>query len=390
MRLLFVKSTLGWPRSLGHDVHTYHTMKACAALGHEISLAVAVEPKPEALEGLPLSGLYRFGAVNGAAAWPESSTWLQRKFRSYFGVPEAHLTALSHAAEDFRADAAIIAGLSVLPYFAALRGVTTVWWAADELAWHHLSQLKLGDRAFINNVRAAAVWAVYERAHRNLIDRAWVVSTTERRAMKWLAGMKTVDVLALGIDGSFFAPGDEPVQPNTAVFWGRLDFGPNIQALDWFMKSVWPIVRARVPDARFTVMGFNPSAEVRAIAAAPGVTLMPDVPDLRPIARTHAVAVFPFVSGGGTKNKLLEAAALGLPIVCTPTATLGLRGATLPLTVRSAAGPLADAIVEMWADPPAARRRGEATRTWVVREHSWDSTGRAAIQALEQSKRAAR
>jgi glycosyltransferase involved in cell wall biosynthesis len=117
---------------------------------------------------------------------------------------------------------------------------------------------------------------------------------------------------------------------------------------------------------------------------------MPDVPDLRPIARTHAVAVFPFVSGGGTKNKLLEAAALGLPIVCTPTATLGLRGAALPLTVRSAARPLADAIVEMWADPPAARRRGEATRTWVVREHSWDSTGRAAIQALEQSRKAAR
>ena len=385
MRLLFVKSALAWPRATGHDVYTYQTMRSCSALGHEVSLALATEPKPEALQGLDLRALYRFDQPNGAAIWQEPSTWLQRKFRSFFGVSDQQLSALAHAAQSSRADAVIISGLNVLPYFAAVGKATTVWYAADELAWHHLSQLKLGDPMFIANVRAAAVWLVYERAHRGLIDRAWVVSTTERRAMRWLGGMKAVDVVNLGIDGSFFAPGDEPVQPNTAVFWGRLDFGPNIQALEWFIRDVWTIVRQRVPDAQFTVMGFNPSDGVRATTSVPGVTLMGDVPDLRSIARQHAVAVFPFVSGGGTKNKLLEAAALGLPILCTPTATLGLRGDSLPLTVVVEPKAFADTLVAMWADPDRARRGREA-RDWVLREHAWEAMARTAVGTLERTR----
>jgi glycosyltransferase involved in cell wall biosynthesis len=275
-----------------------------------------------------------------------------------------------------------MSGLNVLPYFAAVERATSVWFAADELAWHHLSQLKLGDSDFIANVRAAALWLVYERAHRHLIDRAWVVSRTERRAMRWLAGVKTVDVVALGVDAAYFAPGEELVQPYSAVFWGRLDFGPNIQALEWFIGDVWPLVRQRTPNAQFTIMGFNPSAAVHKIAAAPGITLVPNVPDLRGIARQHAVAIFPFVSGGGTKNKLLEAAALGLPIVCTPTATLGLRGDITPLTVATDPASFADALTTLWSDPEAARTRGRQTRAWVLREHAWDSTARTAIHAL--------
>jgi len=144
-----------------------------------------------------------------------------------------------------------------------------------------------------------------------------------------------------------------------------------------------------VPDAQFTVMGFNPSDAVRATTAAPGVTLMPDVPDLRGVARQHAVAVFPFVSGGGTKNKLLEAAALGLPIVCTPTATHGLRGETLPLTVVTEPRATADALESLWTDPARARRLGREARDWVLREHGWDAIIRTAVGTLEPNGKVA-
>ena len=75
---------------------------------------------------------------------------------------------------------------------------------------------------------------------------------------------------------------------------------------------------------------------MKALATAPGITLEANVRDLRPVARRHAVAVLPLVSGAGIKNKLLEAAAMGLPVVCTPLATLGLRGAPPVVTATDA------------------------------------------------------
>jgi glycosyltransferase involved in cell wall biosynthesis len=386
MRLLFVKHSLAWPRSSGHDVYTYHAMKQCAALGHEISFAFAVAPRPEAVDGLRLAGCYRFGGGDRARAFGGRATWLQRRFRSFFGVSDGELADIAEAAAVSRADAVVVVGLDALPYFAALPRVTCVWFAADELAWHVLSQLKL-DRTLFANLREAVIKAVYERSHRRLIDRAWVVSKAERRAMRWLAGVRTVDVVALGVDGELFAPGDEPIDERTAVFWGRLDFGPNIQALEWFAARVWPLVQSRVPDGKFTIIGFQPTDAVRRIATRPGVTLMPDVPDLRSAARRHALAVFPFVSGGGMKNKLLEAAALGMPIVCTPLATSGLRlPADRPLAITSTPESMADAIVSLWENDTRRKTAGAAARSWVLEHHTWTAMAREAIGTLERSQ----
>src|SRR6185295_12963099 len=117
----------------------------------------------------------------------------------------------------------------------------------------------------------------------------------------------------------------------------------------WFVSRVWPLVRQRVPDARFSMIGFQPTAAVKALASTEGVTLYANLRDLRSEARSHAIAVLPFVSGAGIKNKLLEAAALGLPIVSTPAAAEGLRGQP-PLVLASRPDEFANAIVGLWAD----------------------------------------
>src|SRR5262249_47658299 len=128
-----------------------------------------------------------------------------------------------------------------------------------------------------------------------------------------------------GVDGEHYRPVEAPPLERSCTFWGRLDFGPNIQALEWFCGRVWPLVRGRVPDARFTVYGFNPGPAVRAPARRAGVELVPDLAGRRGEAARHQAVVLPFVSGGGIKNKLLEAASMGKALVCTPHACGGLR-----------------------------------------------------------------
>lgn len=118
-------------------------------------------------------------------------------------------------------------------------------------------------------------------------------------------------MLPNGIDGEYYCPADEAQTPLSTVFWGRLDFGPNIQALQWYCQNVWPRLKQARPEATFSVYGFKATAPVENLAkSTPGMILRPDLPDIRSEVRRHEVVVLPFVSGGGIKNKLLEAAAL--------------------------------------------------------------------------------
>ena len=205
--------------------------------------------------------------------------------------------------------------------------------------------------------------------------------------MRWFAGMRRVDVLPNGVDGDFFRPMDVAETPHSCVFWGRLDFGPNIQALRWFCRTVWPAVLHERPDARFTIIGFNPSRTVQDLTQQTGITIVADLPDLRAEACRHSVVVLPFVSGGGIKNKLLEAASLGRPIICTPRATGGLRRASVPpVVLASGSAKWARELIDLWSDDARRSRLGHDSRAWVLAHHTWLAAAREAISGLKSSR----
>jgi glycosyltransferase involved in cell wall biosynthesis len=169
------------------------------------------------------------------------------------------------------------------------------------------------------------------------------------------------------------------------VFWGQLAFDPNQRAVAWFCRRVWPLVRARIPEARFTILGSNPPASILAHAGQEGIQVLRDLPDLRPSIAQHAVVVMPFVTGGGIKNKVLEAAAMAKPIVATPQALLGLRTSP-PLVTASSPAQFADGLIRCWADPAEQRRLGAAARAWVRGTHTWAAAADLAVSGLQQSR----
>jgi glycosyltransferase involved in cell wall biosynthesis len=384
VKLLFVKPSLAWPRSSGHDVHTFYTMKACAELGHEIGLVTSATPSSEAVAGLPLAYSACLSTSVPGGAEPVPLSPMQERFRSYWGVDVARVSALRQAVRQFQPDAVVVAGLDALPFFAGIEKAVRIWYAADEWIWHHLSLVQPLDTSTYSHLKAAAVKGLYERVYAPLIDRAWVVSETEKRAMRWLAGVGNVDVVPNGVDAEHYAPlPDAAAAPRTAVFWGRLDFEPNIQGLEWFCQRIWPAVRQVVPDARFTIFGFKPTDAVRALAELPGIELKADLPDLRAEVQRRAVVVLPFVSGGGIKNKLLEAAAMAMPVVCTPRALSGLNHPSAEALV-SATTPdeWVTALTRFWSNNAERAQAGAAGRAWVVRAHTWRAGAKAAMQGL--------
>lgn len=382
MRILFVKGSLGWPRTVGHDVHAYGMMRALAALGHEIGLATTVPVEPRAVEGLTLAGQWALGgSASRDAADAVVMSYLQERYRSYWGVEREAIASLDTIAGEWRADVLVTVGLEILPYLAVRSVPVRVWYAADEWVWHYLSQLRTDPSGIVEHLKAAAIKGLYERAYGPLMDRVWVVSDTERRAMRIVAGVRHVDVLPNGVDADNFAPQPVARTPRSAVFWGRLGFGPNVQALRWFTRQVWPLVRQRVPDATFTILGADPPTEIRQLAGRDGITLLTDLPDLRPEISRCEVTVLPFVSGGGIKNKLLEAAAMAQPIVATRRATSALRTPP-PVVLADAPRAFADGLVDLWSDRERSTGLGHAVRRWVCTEHGWEPTARAAVSGL--------
>jgi glycosyltransferase involved in cell wall biosynthesis len=386
LRILFVKHALAWPRAAGHDVHCFHMMKALSELGAQVSLVTAETASDLAIAGLPLTlvrSLERVGAEVGDAHAPNHLSRMQERYRSYFGVPLTAIKAVRAAALDCAADVVVAVGLDALPYLGGIDRAVRVWYAADEPAYQHLSRIGLTDSQALFHLKHAFIKGLYERAYRPLIDRVWVVSDTEQRAARWLAGMRVVDVLPNGVDADYYQPSGEPELPRSLVFWGRLDFGTNVEALDWFSRKVWPALRAEAPDAQFTIIGFDPTDAVKRLAESPGIVLMANVPDLRAVVARHMLVVLPFVSGSGIKNKLLEAAALGKPIVCTPRSCRGLRSAgEAGLVTSDRPVDWINQIRELWRDDARRHRLGAQARDWVVEHHSWVSTARDALNAL--------
>jgi glycosyltransferase involved in cell wall biosynthesis len=360
-------------------------MKALGELGHEVGLATVVAPSPAATSGLHLRHETVL-TLGHRQALPSALTPVQERFRSYWGVDQKWITALADAAEQVRADAVVAVGLTVLPYLAAIPRTLRVWYAADEWVWHHVSQVRVSDRRSWSNLSHAAIKGLYERAYAPVIDRAWVVSNAERRAMTLFAGVRAVDVLPNGVDSEHYQPAAADEIERSAIFWGRLDFGPNVQALEWFCTHVWPDVRRQQGDARFTIVGFNPSDAVRRLVKEDdGISLIPDLPDLRDAVRRHAVVVLPFVSGGGIKNKLLEAASLGKAIVGSRRACAGLLGGNPPLVCADKPAEWVRAIAALWGNADRRRTLGADARRWVVEQHTWAAAARGAVAGLERS-----
>ncbi len=381
LRILFVKEAQNWPRASGNDVHGFHMMKALANRGHAISLATIVPPSVQALEGLKLDSLHQLEAPT---VEQKPLPFLQRRFVSYYGVRMEHGAALTQVVREKKFDAVVLVARHLLPLLKGIRAHVRIWYPADDPAWHHLTRVNpLKPRTWGEFLRAA-INVVYERAFRSCYDRVWVVSPADRTAVRLFAGCSDVDLMPNGVDADYYTPIGEADIPTSCVFWGRLDFDPNVDALNWFITRIWPTVLKRTPTARFSVFGFNPRTEVKELAKAPGVELHSNLADLRGEVSRRQVAVLPFVTGGGIKNKLLEAAALGMPIVCTRWALSGTKGKAAVQVCRSPAD-WAESLAHLWASPTARKESGSAARRWVTEHHTWQAAAEAAELGIRQT-----
>ncbi|RVT40894.1 TIGR03087 family PEP-CTERM/XrtA system glycosyltransferase [Sphingobium algorifonticola] len=240
-----------------------------------------------------------------------------------------------------------------------------------------------GPMGWINRREGKCLFA-FEQAVARRADVSLFVSDAEATMFRAAtgAGLDRVRHVDNGVALSYFDP-DAPFDALTAekrgagpliVFTGQMDYRPNIEAVESFARAVLPHIRNHEPDARFAIVGRNPTRAVQALAELPGVTVTGGVADVRGWLAGADVVVAPLRIARGIQNKVLEAMAMARPVVASPQAAEGidaLPGAHLMI----AADPAEEAamVLALLADPDRALAMGRAARARVVERYDWDA-----------------
>lgn len=207
--------------------------------------------------------------------------------------------------------------------------------------------------------------------------RVLVAAARDRDALVAL-GPGEVTVVPNGVDADHFRPDGRPRDPATLLFLGRLGYHANVRAARYLVDEIMPRIWARRPDARVVLAGADPARAVRALARRhpARVEVTGRLADVRPWLARATVSVNPLLYAVGMQNKVLEAMAMGAPVVATSQACGGLAvGADAPLAVADAPDAFAHQVVELLGDPERRRRLAVRARRYVEDRHDWAASG---------------
>ncbi len=393
MRLLFLAHRLPFPPDKGDKIRSFHLLR-CLARRHTVDVAALADRR----EDLARERTDRVAAIcrRLAIAWrPRLRARAAALAAPFSGEPASlpFFRAPALAAEvgrwmrEERYDAAWVHSAPMAQYVPAVEGMTRVadLCDVDSEKWRQYADDAPLPARWIYR-REAATLRRYETRLAREWDAITVATEPEARLFRSFCAEGRLDVVCNGVDVDRFAPAGRARDPRRVVFFGAMDYAPNVAGVLWMAREVWPAVRRALPDARFDVLGSRPTAAVRRLHGRDGVSIRGYVDDLPAALDGASLAVAPLHIARGIQNKVLEAMAAALPVVATTAAAEGVEAAPgRDLVVEDEAMPFAAAIVALLRDPALAAAIGASARAAVSRGHSWESQASRLEAALARN-----
>lgn len=379
MRILFVSQRVPYPPDRGDRITTYHEIRILARR-HEVHVASLSDSEEEAAgveelrkicKGVDVAILPPWRSKAQAALMAASP--LPATLPYYFSPALAAKVAYRVATAGI--DLIHAFSSSTAQYVDAFAHLPRVMQFADldSIKWRQMAKMGKPPMAWVHAAEAVRLlW--YERSIAHRYDRCLVVTEEERQEMiGWIPHVRSA-VAENGVDIEYFAPRPGEAEEDHLVFVGVMDYFPNEEGMEFFCTEVLPLIQARRPGCRITIVGSRPTEKVLALGERPGVTVTGRVEDVRDFMAKASVAVVPLRLARGVQNKVLEAMAMGMPVVASEAAFRGVRArAGEHALVADEPGQMADHVVSLLED--AARRRaiGDGAREIMVEEYSWEA-----------------
>ena len=256
----------------------------------------------------------------------------------------------------------------------------------DTLIWqrYYENETSLLKRAYLR-----MQWQRFRRFEERAFAQATrVVAVSEPDAMliREQFGQPNVDVVENGIDRAYFENVTGQRDPLSILFLGALDWRPNLDAIALMLDKTFPAVRSQQPNARLVIVGRHPSAHLRQrTSAMPGVELHADVADVRPYLASAGVLAVPLRIGGGSRLKILEALACGLPVVSTAVGAEGLSLQPNENYTQAEIDQMADALIQSIRNPSIMQAMAAHGRRRVLDIYDWSVLAGKLESAWERS-----
>jgi glycosyltransferase involved in cell wall biosynthesis len=381
MRILMISTVPPYPLYYGDRLMVFHLGHALAERGHTVDLlALTQRPEDHAEQRHYAAAFGHIELIDGARHTPAAFvTRLLRPGRHWPSRAEDSWAPGMWRAIERRLDAEhydvaqLLGGTHVYEFFGALRGVPAVITPADSFGLRARRMFQadgLGVRArLIGRLRWLTARG-YERWMYDPFARTVVLSDVDRAELLDGNPALAVDVIPNGVDLREFAAQPTERTRDSLLFVGNFEYGPNADAALALASDLFPRVLERVPGAQLWLVGNGPSEELRSYASE-SITITGRVPDVQPYLARASAFVSPLRVGVGVKNKVLEALAMGCPLVASPLSVDGIAVTEGHDAIVAEGDALAAATVRVLQDPALRRRLSENGRALIEGRYSW-------------------
>lgn len=393
-RVLAATSEPPWPLNSGGHIRSFHLMRTLAA-ATDLRLVCPVALEHAAgVEALRAAGIdVRPAPVPVRAKWGEAKRLIGAAVSG-----EPYVMYRRHAwrearavwAQELRAtppDVLYLDHLDAFLYRAAAPGIPAV------IDLHNVysllarrtadEQASVAKRLFLRG-EARKLARIEQRAAR-ACEAVCAVSDAEAAHFRTL-GATAVHTIPNGVDCHALA--DLPAGregPPVVMFLGTMSWGPNAAAARFLAREVLPALRARVPGATLAVVGRDPPADLLALNGTPGIEVTGSVPDVKPYLLRASLLAVPLDAGGGTRLKILEAFAAGLPVVSTAVGAEGIAAHPSEHFALAERPTFAEVTAALLSDRAEGTRMATRARELAYAVYDWSRIGAKMVEVVRSS-----
>jgi glycosyltransferase involved in cell wall biosynthesis len=384
MNLLFLSTWFPCPPDNGSKIRVYYLLRALGAL-HQVSLlsfafdtarpgeAVALHPICADVQTVECNPFKRAG-VSALARFLSPDPIVTR--------PLEEMKLLVQRALDSKHYDAVIASVEVMATYALQAPSTTTKILEEHNSLSRwMWERYRAQRSVLQRWRCWISWRKTSRYESRLFrqfDLCAMVSEQDRAAsLQMLSGYHgPIEVVPNGVDCDRNRPGLAPVEPQRLVYNGALTYQANYDAVKYFLTEIYPIIQKTRPDVTLSITGSTAGVNLEGLPLSDGVMLTGYVDDIRQVVASSCVCVVPIQEGGGTRLKILEAMALGTPVVSTSKGVEGIEARHGEhLLLADDAASFAECTLTLLRDASLRQRLAVNARRLVEEHYDWTRIG---------------